>query len=101
MTIYYVDPIDGNDSNDGLTFATRKKKIKSVITNSNANEIRVIESNGGLVSPNTTWTTHANHRPRLISGATNLNTGGTEIGWQINLNVSWFYRGRFCILICT
>ena len=31
MTIYYVDPIDGNDSNDGLTFATRKRKLKVLL----------------------------------------------------------------------
>tara|TARA_B100000035_G_scaffold90281_1_gene76158 strand:- start:3539 stop:6145 length:2607 start_codon:yes stop_codon:yes gene_type:complete len=98
MTIYYVDPIDGNNSNDGLTFANRKKTLKSVITNNSANEIRVIESNGGLVSSNTTWTTHANHRPRLISSATNLNGGGANLGWQINLYSHGFVVGDFVYL---
>ena len=31
MTTYYIDHIDGNDSNSGLDFANRKKSLKSAL----------------------------------------------------------------------
>lgn len=45
MTVYYVDYQNGNDSNDGLTFANRKKSVYSAsLASSSGDEIRVMAS---------------------------------------------------------
>ena len=45
MTTYYVDPEGGNDSNDGLSFANRKKTITSATTSiAGGDTVRVIGS---------------------------------------------------------
>ena len=67
MTIYYIDPVDGNNSNDGLTFATRKKSLKSAINSSGQHEYRVIETAGGLVSSNSRWVSQFNVPARSLT----------------------------------
>lgn len=42
MATYYIDPIDGNDANDGLSFANRKQKTFPSL--SAGDEVRVIAS---------------------------------------------------------
>ena len=52
MTIYYVDPENGNDSNNGTSFAERKKEISSVSSN---DEIRFIRSPAPTSLGNASW----------------------------------------------
>jgi hypothetical protein len=46
MTIYYIDPVSGSDSNDALSFATAGKTLSCLNLNSanGGDEIRIVES---------------------------------------------------------
>lgn len=44
MTTYYVDLENGNDANDGLSFANRKKNVSSVTAATGGDVIRVMSS---------------------------------------------------------
>ena len=53
MTVYYLDFKDGNDSNDGTSFANRKKTIQSFgSTPGGGDEIRVAGQPSTLVDAN-------------------------------------------------
>ena len=54
MTVYYVDPIGGNDSNNGQSFANRKKWWDDE-TIGNGDEIRFIKSPDPTSIGNGTW----------------------------------------------
>ena len=55
MTVFYIDPVNGNDSNNGQSFANRRKTLlNSGYVNSN-DEIRVIKSTPTSLG-NGTWT---------------------------------------------
>lgn len=94
MTIYYIDPVDGNNSNDGLTFATRKKSLKSAINSSGQHEYRVIETAGGLVSSNSRWVSQFNVPARSLTAATNLNGSG-PVGYQITVSSHGWNEGDY------
>ena len=86
MTTYYIDHIDGNDSNSGLDFANRKKSLKSALAaggSGSDKEYRIIKTPGGLVTPNSTWRSRINRSPSSISNVTNLGGGA---GYQITQN---------------
>lgn len=82
MTVYYVDHINGNDSNDGLSFATRKRSLKNAsIGRSSGDEIRLMETPGGLVTNSATWKSRAN--PGMYSSWNNAFAGSpTTIQWN-------------------
>jgi hypothetical protein len=44
MTIYYVDPVNGNDGAAGTSFATRKRTLTSATAAATPTEVRVIKS---------------------------------------------------------
>ena len=52
MTVYYLDFKDGNDSNDGTSFANRKKTISSWTAPGAGDEIRVAGQPSTLVDAN-------------------------------------------------
>ena len=52
MTVYYVDPEGGNDSNDGQSFANRKKTITAIST---GDEVRLIRSPAPTSLGNASW----------------------------------------------
>ncbi len=52
MTIHYIDPVNGNDSNNGTSFANRTKTLLSVGA---GDEIRIIKSTPTSLG-NGTWT---------------------------------------------
>ena len=54
MTVYYVDLENGNDSDNGLSFATRKKSINS-ITLSEGDDVRVMATEPATSIGNATW----------------------------------------------
>ena len=52
MTVYYLDFKDGNDSNDGTSFANRKKTLSSWTAPGAGDEIRVAGQPSTLVDAN-------------------------------------------------
>ena len=83
MAIYYVDYENGNDSNDGLSFANRKKTITSATASSSPGDtIRVAKSpdptslgNGTIVDPHQSISNN-----RTVGTITYSNvTGATDI----------------------
>ena len=58
MAVYYLDPIGGNDSNNGTSFALRRKSFtgSSVNAFADGDEVRVIKSPDWTSVGNTTWT---------------------------------------------
>ena len=79
MATYYVDYEGGNDSNDGLSFATRKKTIDSATTSRlPGDEIRVMGTRSSVVG-NATWTSHKNNGGSTGTMAATYTT--TEATW--------------------
>ncbi len=58
MTVFYVDPLNGNDSNDGQSFANRRKTLITYSAVTDDDEIRVIETTPTSLG-NGTWTANA------------------------------------------
>lgn len=77
MATYYVDYEGGNDANNGLTFATRKKTIVSATTaatNNVPNEIRVMASPEPTLIGDGYITTRPAHENRLTIGTITFST---------------------------
>ena len=55
MTVFYVDPLNGNDSNNGQSFANRRKSLLNDGSVNSDDEIRVIKSTPTSLG-NGTWT---------------------------------------------
>lgn len=92
MTVFYLDPINGNDANDGLTFAARWKTIANGATFARVaagDEIRFIESPPKQSIGNCTWTNGS----RVIQVATPVNKviDDCESGWVASTNISIIY----------
>lgn len=82
MAIIYVDLENGNDSNDGLSFATRKKTIDSATTSRAAgDEIRVMGTHSNVLG-NATWTSHKNDGGKTATASANYTA--TEATWVRN-----------------
>jgi hypothetical protein len=65
MPIFFIDPIGGNDANNGLSFVNRWRTINSGPTAARVapgDEIRFIESPAPTLIGNCTWTTGASAR---------------------------------------
>ena len=75
MTVYYVDPENGNNSNTGTSFATRWKSITSSNNSSLSagDEVRIIKSPGFGNIGNGTWT----GRPKGTGNSSISNTSAT------------------------
>ena len=58
MTVFYVDPLNGNDSNNGQSFANRRKTLVSYTSVTSNDEIRVIETTPTSLG-NGTWTANS------------------------------------------
>ena len=55
MAIWYLDPENGNDSNDGLSFANRRKTLYTPSGFVDGDEIRIIKSPDPTSIGNATW----------------------------------------------
>ena len=55
MAIWYVDPENGNDSNDGTSFANRVKRFHNPGGLADGDEIRIIKSPDATSIGNATW----------------------------------------------
>jgi hypothetical protein len=74
MTIYYVDPENGNNTNNGTSFALRKKDLTNV-TATAGDEVRIIASKAPVSTGlNGTWTSQSGAVSGVnISSSTNAN----------------------------
>ena len=61
MTIRYIDPVNGNDSNNGTSFAYRRKTLAAI---GEGDEIRIIKSTPTSLG-NGTWTANVGTSSRL------------------------------------
>lgn len=75
MAVLYVDLENGNDSNNGLTFATRKKTIDSASSAASSfDEIRVMGNETPVLLGNATWTSDQKEGEYTISSVDVSNT---------------------------
>ena len=75
MAVLYVDLENGNNSNNGTSFATRKKSIESASTAAAAgDEIRVMGNEPPVLLGNATWTSDQKEGEYNISSVDVSNT---------------------------
>ena len=90
MTTYYVDLKDGNDSNDGTTFANRKKTLnacQSLTYDGNNDEIRIKTTGAPTLLDNnaTIWNTLADGA-RASRGVGTVTFSSTEGETNVTIN---------------
>jgi hypothetical protein len=97
MPTFFIDPIGGNDANNGLSFANRWRTINGGPTAARVapgDEIRFIESPAPTLIGNCTWTTGASARSITVpAGVVRLiDTLAANTGWvaatQVTLNAA-------------
>ena len=87
MTILYVDPVAGNDANDGLSFANRKRTFDSVTgAAAELDTIRLIASPDPFSVGSASWTD--NSADITWTNTSNLKIDGCESGWTAATNVT-------------
>jgi hypothetical protein len=87
MTIRYLDPENGNDANDGLSFGTRKKTFGSATAGAKAgDELRVIASPEPTLVGSATWTD--NSRLIALPPGTNKEIPVGPTAWTPSANVT-------------
>lgn len=86
MTTYYVDLVNGNNGNDGLSFANRKKDVSSV-TPTAGDTIRLMGSPDPVsMTPTATFTNKS--RTITLSSAVTGNITLCESAWTASTNVT-------------
>lgn len=68
MATWYLDPENGNDSNDGLSFANRKKILDNPSGFADGDEIRIIKSPDATSIGNATWERDATFTQSGVNG---------------------------------
>lgn len=87
MTIRYLDPVAGNDANDGLSFANRKRTLGALTTSAvNGDDIRVIASLAPFSVGSATWTD--NSSSVAFTNNANQLIETCESGWVASTNVT-------------
>lgn len=87
MTTLYVDPVAGNDANDGLSFANRKRTFNSVSSAAaEGDTIRLIASPDPFSVGSASWTD--NSKDITWTNGSNLKIDGCESGWTAATNVT-------------
>ena len=71
MTVYYVDPEGGNDSNDGQSFANRKKTITAA---SSGDEVRFMRSPAPTSLGNASWEKDATYDDHMLHNRSSLSS---------------------------
>ena len=79
MTIWYVDPENGNDSNNGQSFANRKKTFNNPSVG-NGDEIRFIKSPEPTSLGNGSWERHIEYIDKTVTASGG--TGGAVFDGQ-------------------
>ena len=93
MPTFFIDPIGGNDANNGLSFANRWRTINGGPTAARVapgDEIRFIESPASTLIGNCTWTTGAAARSITVpAGVVRLiDTLAVNTGWVAATHVT-------------
>lgn len=89
MAIKYLDPVNGNDSNNGTSFALRKKTMSSLTSTgiSAGDEIRIIQSPDPTnLGQNATWTNLS--KTVTLTTAVTANICDCESAWTASANVT-------------
>jgi len=97
MTVYYVDPVGGNDSNNGTSFANRKKS--GIGLGSTGDEIRWIKSPDPTSLGNGTWTQGSSSVPYASHDDNELPLGGG--GGESPLTLEGQASGSVTTAVCT
>lgn len=86
MATYFVDPISGNNSNDGLSFANRKLTLTS-FTPAAGDTVKVIASpDPTSLGQSATWT---NYSPTVtLTSAVTANISTCDTAWTASANVT-------------
>lgn len=85
MTVYYFDPDYGLDTNDGLTFATRKKSCDG-LTPASGDEYRYMAARSPHSLGNATWTVGSN--TIALATAKNVTIDNCDAQWTAVTGVS-------------
>ena len=87
MAIWYWDPVGGNNTNDGTTFANRKLNLQNLTTVAAGDTVRCIKSpdavNTGI---NATWTDGSN--TVTLASAQTLLVSSCDTNWTASSNVT-------------
>jgi hypothetical protein len=88
MATWFVDPVNGNDGNNGTTFALRKKTLGSLAAASlnSGDLIKFIESPAPVSIGNATWTLNSNTVTLAAAQTTNIDL--CEASWTAAANVT-------------
>ncbi len=89
MSIFYMDPIGGNDANDASSFAQRVKTFLTglpAFRTAPGDEIRYIASPDPTLVGNATWTD--NSRTVTLASACTLTVENCEVSWTASANVT-------------
>lgn len=90
MAIRYVDLVNGNDANNGTTYALRKKTISSATTGlTGGDTVRVMKSLDPTSLGTCTWPT--NGRAITLPTAVTAHVNTCESGWTASANVTLAY----------
>lgn len=88
MTTYFVDPVGGNDANNGSTFALRKKTLLSASATAVAGDIfKIMKSPGPFsLGQTATWTNVS--KTVTLTTAVTANIDTCETAWTASANVT-------------
>lgn len=92
MAIKYVDPINGNDANTGLTMATAWKDINVKFTTLTAGDTLRVKSSPGPTSLGQTATWTNKNKTVTLTTAVTQNLDMCESGWTASANITLSYN---------
>lgn len=96
MTVYYVDPVNGNDSNNGTSFANRRKTYPSNVSGNH--EVRFIETPSTVSSATTArWIDRSSLYSVQKTAAIYSFTAGTPISMSSGNNNHYFYTDDWIV----
>lgn len=84
MATYYFDPDGGNDANDGLSFANRKKTWGGLAP-ANGDELRIMAARDPHSLGDVTWTNGSNSL--TLASAKNVTLDNANTAWTPSTNV--------------
>jgi len=86
MTIYYLDLVNGNDANDGLSFAARKKTFPSITPLTAGDTIRVMKTPDATSLGSCTWSSTSKNITLQAPVTAHICT--CETAWTASTNVT-------------
>ncbi len=90
MAIRYVDLVNGNDANNGTTFALRKKTINSASSGlTGGDTVRIMKSSDPTSLGSCTWSNST--RTVILPTAATAHINACDSGWTVTTNVTATY----------